>query len=137
MPKPVSTVEEKVDKKELVLTEGLSDSGETTTAESQPTTSEKANSSKKKNATTKKTVSATKANPKPVVKTPKAIAAEELKARLEKMNLVILFKDGAKIERPLSEVLRLSVDKGILTVISKNGSIGRYSILEIVKTTIE
>ena len=137
VPKPVSTVEEKVDKKELVLTEGLSDSGETTTAESQPTTSEKANSSKKKNATTKKTDSATKANPKPVVKTPKVIAAEELKAILEKMNLVILFKDGAKIERPLSEVLRFSVDKGILTVISKNGTIGRYSILEIVKTTIE
>jgi hypothetical protein len=56
---------------------------------------------------------------------------------LEKINLVIQFKDGSVIERPMSEVLRFSVDKGILTVIAKDGSIGRYSILVVEKVTIQ
>lgn len=56
---------------------------------------------------------------------------------LEKVNLVIVFKDGKTIERPMSEILRFTVDKGILTVISKDGSIGRYSILDVAKVTIE
>ena len=58
-------------------------------------------------------------------------------AELANINLVILFKDGSKIERPMNEVLRVNVDKGILTVISKDGSTGRYSILDVVKMTIE
>ena len=56
---------------------------------------------------------------------------------LEKVNLVILFKDGTTIQRPLSEVLRFKVDKGVLTVIAKDGSIGRYSMLDVAKVTIE
>lgn len=56
---------------------------------------------------------------------------------LEKVNLVVLFKDGSKIERPMSEVLRFTVDKGVLTVVAKDGSIGRYSILDVAKVTIE
>jgi hypothetical protein len=56
---------------------------------------------------------------------------------LQNINLVILFKDGRTIQRPMSEVFRFSVDKGILTVISKDGTIGRYSILEVAKVTIE
>ncbi len=56
---------------------------------------------------------------------------------LEKINLVILFKDGTRMERPMSEVLRFTVDKGVLTVIAKDGSIGRYSILDVERVTIE
>ena len=56
---------------------------------------------------------------------------------LQNINLVILFKDGSIIQRPLSEVLRFSVDKGMLTVISKDGTIGRYSMLDVSKVTIE
>lgn len=56
---------------------------------------------------------------------------------MEKVNLVILFKDGTTITRPMSEVLRFTVDKGVLTVIAKDGSIGRYSILDVAKVTIE
>jgi hypothetical protein len=48
-----------------------------------------------------------------------------------------LFKDGTTIERPMSEVLRFTVDKGVLTVISKDGRIGRYSILDVAKVTIQ
>lgn len=56
---------------------------------------------------------------------------------LENIRLVILFKDGKKIERPMSEVFKFSVDRSLLTVIHKDGSIGRYSIFEVAKVTIE
>ncbi len=56
---------------------------------------------------------------------------------LANVNLVILFKDGTRIERPMSEVLRFTVDKGVLTVTSKDGRIGRYSILDVAKVTIQ
>lgn len=56
---------------------------------------------------------------------------------MEKVNLLILFKDGSTIARPMSEVHRFTVDKGVLTVIAKDGSIGRYSILDVAKVTIE
>jgi hypothetical protein len=69
--------------------------------------------------------------------TPPKTTTEKAPDPLEKINLVIEFKDGSKIERPMSEVLRFSVDKGVLTVIAKDGSIGRYSILTVDKVTIQ
>jgi hypothetical protein len=51
--------------------------------------------------------------------------------------LVVVLKDGAKIEKPMSEILRVGVDKGVLTVIAKDGTISRYSILDVAKMTIE
>ncbi len=56
---------------------------------------------------------------------------------LENIRLIVLFKDGSKIERAMSEILKVGVDKGILTIISKDGAIGRYSILDVEKMTIE
>lgn len=58
-------------------------------------------------------------------------------AALENIRLVVLFKDGSKIERPMSEVIKVAVDKGVLTITSKDGAIGRYSILDVEKMTIE
>ncbi len=37
----------------------------------------------------------------------------------------------------MSEVLRVGVDKGVLTLITKDGKIARYSILDVAKMTIE
>ena len=38
----------------------------------------------------------------------------------------------------MSEVSRVNVDnKGMLTIVSKDGTIGRYSILDVAKMTIE
>jgi Cell division protein len=51
--------------------------------------------------------------------------------------LIVLFKDGSKIDRPMNEILRVNVDKGVLTVISKDGTIGRYQIAEVLKMSIE
>ncbi len=56
---------------------------------------------------------------------------------LVNIRLIVEFKDGRKIERPMSEILKFGVDKGILTIIVKDGSIGRYSILDIAKITVE
>ena len=55
---------------------------------------------------------------------------------LENIKLTVIFKDGKKIERPMSEIMSVNVDKGMLTIIQKDGTIGRYSILEIVEFTI-
>jgi hypothetical protein len=56
---------------------------------------------------------------------------------LANIHLVIQFKDGKSIERPMNEVFKFSVDKGVLTVVSKDGRIGKYSILEVEKVTIQ
>ena len=56
---------------------------------------------------------------------------------MENIRLVVDFKDGSKIERPMNEVVRFGVDKGILTIINKDGSIGKFSILEITKISVE
>jgi hypothetical protein len=56
---------------------------------------------------------------------------------LESINLVIQFKDGNTLEKKMSEVFKFSVDKGVLTVILKDGSISRYPIVDVAKVTIE
>ena len=56
---------------------------------------------------------------------------------LANVNLVIMFKDGSKIERPLPEVFRFSVDRGVLTVVAKDGRVGKYQMIDVAKVTIE
>ncbi|MEQ1764502.1 MAG: hypothetical protein ABL984_15335 [Pyrinomonadaceae bacterium] len=53
------------------------------------------------------------------------------------INLVIYFKDGSRIDRPMTEVMRFSVERAVLTVISKNGTIGRYNMTEVSRVSIE
>lgn len=61
---------------------------------------------------------------------------KELEA-LANIRLVVLLKDGGKIERPMSEILKFGVEKGTLTIIHKDGSISRYSILDVESITIQ
>jgi hypothetical protein len=56
---------------------------------------------------------------------------------LANVRLVVLLKDGYKIERPMSEILRASVDKGTLVVIAKDGKIERFALLDVVRFSIE
>ncbi len=56
---------------------------------------------------------------------------------LENIKLTVIFKDGRKIERTMNDILSVNVDKGILTIIEKDGTISRFSILEIVEFTIK
>lgn len=66
------------------------------------------------------------------------VAREEKKPDpLASIRLVIQLKDGNVIQRPMSEVVKFSVDKGVLVVIAKNGKIVRYSIHDVAKVTIE
>jgi hypothetical protein len=67
----------------------------------------------------------------------KTAATETNADPLANVQLVILFKDGRRIERPLTEVARFSVDRGVLTVIAKGGRIGKYSMVDVSKVTIE
>lgn len=56
---------------------------------------------------------------------------------LANVRLVVLLKDGYKIERPMSEILRVSVDKGTLVVIAKDGKIERFALLDVQRFSIE
>lgn len=67
------------------------------------------------------------------VKAPKVITPDPLAS----IRLVVAFKDGKLLEKSMSEVFKFSVDKGILTVILKDGSITRYPIIDVAKVTIE
>jgi hypothetical protein len=53
------------------------------------------------------------------------------------INLVIYFKDGSRIDRPMTEVMRFSVERAVLTVVSKSGTIGRYNMSEVSRVSIE
>ncbi|MGH9948564.1 MAG: hypothetical protein ACRD6X_15405, partial [Pyrinomonadaceae bacterium] len=70
----------------------------------------------------------------------KATAVKKKEAKpdpLANVQLVIVFRDGRRIERPLPEVFRFTVDRGILTVVSKDGRVGKYSMIDVLKVTIE
>jgi len=82
-----------------------------------------------KEETTEKTKPKRAEKPKPVKPLPPAA--------MENIRLIILFKDGTKIERPMSEILKVGVDKGVLNVVIKDGTTSRYSILDVEKMTIE
>lgn len=73
---------------------------------------------------------------KPVPKPPPP-PVEKAADPLANIHLVVLLKDGNKIERPMSEVEKFSVDNGVLTVIAKDGKTVHYQILDVAKVTIE
>ena len=56
---------------------------------------------------------------------------------LANVRLVIVLKNGEVLERPLPEVVRFTVDKGVLVVIGKDGTIRRYPMIDVAKVTIE
>lgn len=56
---------------------------------------------------------------------------------LENIRLVILLKNDEKIEYPMTEVFRFSLNNNVLTVILKDGKIERRSIFDIQKFSVE
>jgi len=56
---------------------------------------------------------------------------------LANVKLVILFKNGEKVEIGMPDLMKFTVDRGQLLVIRKTGSIDRYSMLDVAKVTIE
>ncbi len=53
------------------------------------------------------------------------------------IRLVIRFKNGGVIERPMTEVSKFTVERAVLTVVSKDGTVGRYQMIEVSGVTIE
>lgn len=78
-----------------------------------------------------------KAKKEKVKKNKEKVKKEPVPNPLENIRLVVLLKDGGSIERPMSEVVKFGVEKGVLTIVNKNGSISRFSILDVAKVTIE
>ncbi|CAN5385597.1 hypothetical protein BH20ACI2_BH20ACI2_23840 [soil metagenome] len=70
-------------------------------------------------------------------RTPSPEAEVKAPDPLASIRLVIEMKDGEVIERPMNEVIRFSVDKGILTVITNDRKTVRYSILLVERVTIK
>lgn len=56
---------------------------------------------------------------------------------MAKFNLVVEFRDGTKLERPMIEIGRFQVDRGTLTIVNKNGSVSRYSMADVIRVSIE
>lgn len=56
---------------------------------------------------------------------------------LENVHLVVLLKNGEKIEFPMTEVFRFSLNNGVLTIITKDGKIIRHPIIDVQKMTVE
>lgn len=147
-PQPVSTVkpkstktvkeEPKVDeeeesekKSEVITTDNLPKENVETVAKKEPkpkTTKKKTPVPTRKTTTTKKTTEKVAAKPN---------SAAELAKAMENIRLIVDFKDGGRVERPMNDILRFGVDKGVLTIINKDGSIGKYSILDVTKITVE
>jgi len=56
---------------------------------------------------------------------------------LANVRLVILFKDGTKVERPMAEVFRFTADQSTLTVVGTNGRVSKFPILNVASVTIQ
>ena len=131
------TEEEKKNAPVVIITDNTAKEDETKTdrenspEETKEKSVEKTAGTTAKNSAENKSATAVKSKPKS-----KPIKVKEPNP-LENIRLIILFKDGTHIERAMSDVIKVGVDKGTLTVISKDGSIGRYSILDVAKMTIE
>jgi hypothetical protein len=143
LPKKDEPEENKEDKKpEVIVTENVPEKKDAPEVNKEETVAEEETpkktvpTNKRQKTRNPRTAAKTETNtkPTPAKKTePTPVEPSELAS----INLIVLFKDGRKIERPMSEILKFGVDKGILTIIAKDGSIGRYSILDIAKITVE
>ncbi|MBX7056371.1 MAG: hypothetical protein K1X36_15590 [Pyrinomonadaceae bacterium] len=93
----------------------------------------------------KKAASTTTKPAKPATKPPVRPSEEKKKAAetqapgdpMAAFRLVVVFKDGKQIERPMTDVSRFTVDNGTLTVIFKDGYIGRYAMSGVMRVGIE
>lgn len=87
--------------------------------------------SRKPKRTTAKTEKTEKAAETPKETTPAPVDP------LENVRLVVLLKNGEKMEYPMTQVFRFALSNGVLTITTKDGKIVRYPIIEVLKMTIE
>ncbi len=51
--------------------------------------------------------------------------------------LVVVFRDGARVDVSMNDVLRFSMDSGMLVIVQKNGRIRRFQMKDISKFSVE
>ncbi len=146
-PQPAETVAKTEPKDEAEEDDDAADPGRTiTTAPEVKTVFGKPSKTKPKRraaagkpASKPPTTAAAKSAAKPAKTQPDAGAppTEANADPLASIHLVVQMKDGTTVERPMNEVTKFSVDKGVLTVIQKNGITLRISIFDVDKVTIE
>lgn len=69
----------------------------------------------------------------------KAVSAvkQPVEDPLAGVRLIVTLKDGSNFERPMSEVLRFTANRGTLLVIGKDGKIVRYLLTDIASITMQ
>lgn len=68
---------------------------------------------------------------------PEREAARSAAPRARMLKLVIEFTDGSRIERPMTEISRFSVEGETLVVLPKGGPVRRYSMATVNRVSIE
>jgi len=68
---------------------------------------------------------------------PETTAAKPTWWELRKIRLVIEFKNGTRIERRMSQISSVNVFDGVLKVVEIDGTVIKYSILEVKRFTIQ
>jgi hypothetical protein len=56
---------------------------------------------------------------------------------MAQFELIVRFRDGSMITRPMIEVQRFQVDKGVLMILNRNGSVSRYSMADVENVMIQ
>lgn len=135
--------DERKDKKpEVIVTENIPEKTVETEIKPEETVAEKEKPKKtptpRRNPRNRPTQTTPKTEPAQKPPTEKKTEVSEVEPdQLAGIRLIVDFKDGRKIELQMNRILKFGVDKGILTIITNDGSIGRYSMLDIAKITIE
>jgi hypothetical protein len=80
-----------------------------------------------------KKAAAKAAKPAPPPRTPPEPAPDPL----ANVRLVVELKDGTTVWLPMPEVQRFGFDKGVLTIVAKDGSVTRYPIVDVAKVTMQ
>lgn len=75
--------------------------------------------------------------PKPEIEPPAKTVEPMKPEQLQKIELVVKFKDGKTISLPMNKVFSFNVNQGILTIVSDDGQVSRYSLLDVEKISIE
>ena len=97
----------------------------------------KPSSSRRNARTVRSTERDSGAQPSTDPETAPTVPEAETRDPMADFRLVIVFKDDSRVERPMTEILRFTVDRGVLTVVDRSGRIGRYSMADIKRVGIE
>ncbi len=93
-----------------------------------------------------KPVTSAPARRRPMVRPPTAASKAQPKIEEPKeaptnplagVRLVVTMKDGNVIEKMLTDLVRFSFDKGILTIIAKDGTITRYPMVDVAQVNVQ